>query len=447
MDLPRLHGIVPPLPTPLHADETIDLRALAHLVDFQLDAGVHGLWILGTTARFDLIPDARQRLIAEMAAEAAAGRVPLVLNVSDQGTERTLTRARMFDDLPYDYYAALPPWYQPMTPAEVTDYFLALADRLARPLVIYNAPWVCNQFSFKHLRQLAEHPRIVGCKDVSPSLSRTLDWPADERRRLGFSYLHGTDLVGLSTELGADGFVTSLAEPFPELAVALWDAARADDAERAFRLQAQFSRLARVTGSARRWPASRPPAATAACSSGCSRPRCGRSTRRPPAGSSRSSRRSAWSPKTSSRAGSLDGGFRGRARRRFVKVPRRDGRACPAVAEARRSGDPGPIRSGMRPESTGRVDLARRAGRSMEHGGSARSPGARRAGLAGIVLALVPLLGGASHRTPNFAVEAPTAEVARPIAEHAEVCRTSIARPGSARKCRPGARPARSGSS
>jgi len=248
MDLPRLRGIIPPLPTPLHDDETIDEQALARLVDFQVGAGVHGLWILGTTARFDLIPDARQRRVAEVAAEAVAGRVPLVLNVSDQGTERTLTRARMFDDLPYDYHAALPPWYQPMTPGEVTDYFLALADRLARPLVIYNAPWICNQLGFDHLRRLAEHPRIVGCKDVCPSLSRTLDWPAEERRRLGFSYLHGTDLVGLSTALGADGFVTALADALPELAVALWDAARADDAQRAFRLQVQFTRLARVTG-------------------------------------------------------------------------------------------------------------------------------------------------------------------------------------------------------
>jgi dihydrodipicolinate synthase/N-acetylneuraminate lyase len=248
MDLPPLHGIIPPLPTPLNHEETIDLKGLTHLADFEIKAGVHGLWVLGTTARFDLIPDSRQRQIAEVAAEAAGGRVPLVLNVSDQGTERTLARARMFDDLPYDYYAALPPWYQPMTAGEVTDYFHALADRLSRPLVIYNAPWICNQLSFPHLRQLAEHPRIVGCKDVCTSLSRTLDWPAGDRRRLGFSYLHGTDLVGLSTELGADGFVTSLANPFPELAVALWDAVREGDGERSFRLQAQLSRLARITG-------------------------------------------------------------------------------------------------------------------------------------------------------------------------------------------------------
>jgi dihydrodipicolinate synthase/N-acetylneuraminate lyase len=247
MKEPQLEGIIPPLPTPILDDESPDVASLRKLVDFQIDAGIHGLWVLGTTARFDLISDPAQRVIAETVAETARGRLPLVLNVSDMGTKRTLTRARMFDDLAYDYYAALPPWYQPMTSGEVADYFTSLADSLARPLVIYNAPWINNQLSFEGLRTLANHPRIVGCKDVCGSLSRTLDWPQSERRLQRFRYLHGTDLLALSTELGADGFVTSMSNPFPELAVAIWHAARNDDADRAFRLQSQFARLAQLT--------------------------------------------------------------------------------------------------------------------------------------------------------------------------------------------------------
>lgn len=247
MDLPRLHGIVPPLPTPLRPDDEVDTRSFSRLIETQIKAGVHGLWVLGTTARFDLLTDARQRVAAETAAEAAAGRVPLVLNVSDQGTDRTRVHAQLFDDLPYDYYAVLPPWYQPMTPGEVSDYYTGLADTLSRPVVIYNAPWVCNQLSFAQLRKLAEHPRIVGCKDVTPLLSRPLDWPVAERRQLDFTYLHGTDQLATSAELHADGFVSALSNGLPELAVAIWDAVHSDDVERAFRLQSQFLRVARAT--------------------------------------------------------------------------------------------------------------------------------------------------------------------------------------------------------
>ena len=234
LDLPPLHGIVPPLATPLNPDESIDVDALERLIEFQVGAGVHGLWILGTTGRFDLIPDPAQTQVAETAIQTVAGRVPMVLNVSDMGTTRTLARARMFDDLPYDYYAALPPWYQPLTRPEILDYFRTLADELAKPLVIYNAPWIVNQLTFDELRRLAEHPRIVGCKDVGPWLTRTLEWPTEERRQRNFSYLHGNDNIAPSTESGADGFVTSLANAFPELAVAIWEAARCDDAERRF---------------------------------------------------------------------------------------------------------------------------------------------------------------------------------------------------------------------
>lgn len=248
MELPRLHGIVPPLPTPLTANESIDTVAFTNLIAAQLKAGVQGLWVLGTTSRFDLLTEDRMRVVAETAAEATAGRVPLVMNISDMGTQRTLARAKLFDDLPYDYYAVLPPWYQPMTADEVSDYFLALADQVTKPIVIYNAPWICNQLTFPHLRKLAEHPRIVGCKDVTPALSRTLDWSVAERRQLDFSYLHGTDQLATSAELRADGFVSSLTNAFPEIAVATWEAVRQDDMERAFRFQAQFLRLARATG-------------------------------------------------------------------------------------------------------------------------------------------------------------------------------------------------------
>ena len=56
------------------------------------------------------------------------------------------------------------------------------------------------------------------------------------------------------------------------------------------------------------------------------------------------------------------------------------------------------------------------------------TPGLARPGIIGIALFLVPCLTGAGYRTTNFAVEAPTAEVARQVAARAEACRVSIAK-------------------
>ena len=55
------------------------------------------------------------------------------------------------------------------------------------------------------------------------------------------------------------------------------------------------------------------------------------------------------------------------------------------------------------------------------------TPRARGLGVVALVVTVVPALAGASHRTTNFVVEARTAEAARAVAEHAEVCRKAIA--------------------
>jgi 4-hydroxy-tetrahydrodipicolinate synthase len=241
-----LHGVLVPIPTPLTPAEDIDIPGLLALVRHSIDSGVDGLWLLGTIGRFDLVRDAQQRRLAEAVCEMAAGRVSVVVNVSDLGTARTAERARLFADLPIDACAVLPPWFRPYQPSELLDYFLRLADQLPKPLVLYNATWTCNTLSLEQLRTLAVHDRIVAVKDTDQGLSRMQNWPAADRRAAGFSYLHATHLLAASLRLGSDGVAGGLTGVVPELAVAIWRAVQAGDHAGADRLQSVFLKLARA---------------------------------------------------------------------------------------------------------------------------------------------------------------------------------------------------------
>src|SRR3954451_23045495 len=68
-------------------------------------------------------------------------------------------------------------------------------------------------------------------------------------------------------------------------------------------------------------------------------------------------------------------------------------------------------------------------------------PACTRCAPAWLALVLVPFLAGASARTTNFAVEAPTTEAAQAVARHAETCRRAIARAWLGRELPPWAAP------
>jgi len=241
-----LSGIIPPLPTPMTSDERLDVSALRRLVAYELAGGVHGVWVLGTTGRFDLVADEDQRTTAEIVCDAVSGRIPVVVHVSDLGTRRTLRKAARFDDLPVAAYAVMPPWFERYEREELLDHFRCLADGLARPLVIYSAEWICNLLSPDDVRELAQHPRIIGIKDTNPDFRRWRSWPSRERRSCGFSHLYGTDEIAGAAEAGADGVVTGLAGVVPGLAVAAWTAAKAGHRAGARELQEQFGSAKRA---------------------------------------------------------------------------------------------------------------------------------------------------------------------------------------------------------
>src|ERR1041385_6554511 len=86
MDLTRLQGIFVPMLTPINSDETVDEPSLRRLVDFLVDAGVHGIWAMGTTGEFAAFPEQERAKAVEATVEQVNGRVPVIGNIGDSST-------------------------------------------------------------------------------------------------------------------------------------------------------------------------------------------------------------------------------------------------------------------------------------------------------------------------------------------------------------------------
>ncbi|GAB3880289.1 hypothetical protein GCM10029964_034380 [Kibdelosporangium lantanae] len=86
-------GVVPPVCTPLTPERDLDVPSLERLVGFLLDAGVHGLFVTGSTGEVAYLPDAVRYRALEVVVKTAAGQVPVLAGIIDTTTPRVIEHA------------------------------------------------------------------------------------------------------------------------------------------------------------------------------------------------------------------------------------------------------------------------------------------------------------------------------------------------------------------
>lgn len=229
---PGFRGIFTPLVTPIGPHEGPDLASLRRLVDFQLRAGVHGLWAMGTSAEFASFSTDERAAAVETVVETAAGRVPIIANVSDASTRMTIEHGRRALLAGADGIAATPPYYYPHSQDELLVHYRAIREAVDLPLFIYNIPQTVRvRLDLHTAYQLAEEGTVSGIKDSQ----NDLEWFRQlvvfiHRRQLPFWAFAGTRyLIDAAVLAGAGGAIPSLANAFPELCVQAYELAIAGD--------------------------------------------------------------------------------------------------------------------------------------------------------------------------------------------------------------------------
>src|SRR3954466_8590418 len=78
-----LRGVVPPMLTPLAGEQELDHAGLERLIEHMLGGGVHGLFVLGTTGGAAALDDDARRELVRRTCRLVAGRVPVLVGVTD----------------------------------------------------------------------------------------------------------------------------------------------------------------------------------------------------------------------------------------------------------------------------------------------------------------------------------------------------------------------------
>lgn len=232
-----LHGVVPPVCTPLTREWEVDVPSLQRLVDFLIDAGVNGLFALGSTSEVAFLPDQHRQRALETVVHRAAGRVPVLAGAIDMTSLRVLEHARVAEKTGCEGLVVTAPFYTRTHPAEIDRHFRTIADSTALPLYAYDIPVsVHSKLDIDTLMGLATEGVLAGVKDSSGDDAglRRLIRTARQNAPASFSVLTGSELtVDTALRMGAHGVVPGLGNVDPHGYVRLyqhcandeWDAA------------------------------------------------------------------------------------------------------------------------------------------------------------------------------------------------------------------------------
>lgn len=240
MDRTAFRGIFPPVMTPMLPDETPDLASLERLLEFLLDQGVHGLWVLGTTGEFPTLDERERESVLAAAVEVAAGRVPVIAGICDASTKLAIRHGQAALRAGVDAVAVTPPYYYPNSQDELLAHYRAVHQSVDLPLFIYNFPQMVKvKLEVKTAVQLAEEDTVIGIKDSQNDLQWYRDVALATRARgIDFRMFAGTrSLIDASILAGGHGAIPSISNVAPAACVATYDAAVAGDYASAARHQ------------------------------------------------------------------------------------------------------------------------------------------------------------------------------------------------------------------
>ncbi len=235
-------GSITALITPFRKGK-VDEAAFQEFVDWQIGEGSHGLVPCGTTGESPTLSHAEHKRVVELCVEVAKGRVPVIAGSGSNSTSEAIELTKHAKQAGADAALIVTPYYNKPTQEGLVLHYLAIANAVDIPIVIYNIPGrSVIDMTVETMAKLAEHDNIVGVKDATNDLGR----PQRLMQLVGdkFCQLSGEDGTSIAhLAQGGKGCISVTANVAPRLCAQLQDSWHLGTYDDAFRVRDILSPL------------------------------------------------------------------------------------------------------------------------------------------------------------------------------------------------------------
>ena len=236
----EIKGVIVPILTPMREDGTINSEELVNQIERLIDAGIHGIFVLGTNGEGYILDEDEKTEVIRVAVNTVNGRVPVYAGTGCVSTRDTVRMSRKAKELGADVLSIITPSFAAASQEELIRHYEAVANTVDMPILLYNIPArTGNALAPATVQKLSQVPNIIGVKDSSGNFDNILQYI--EKTRGGekpFTVLSGNDSLILWTLLaGGKGAIAGCANVFPHTMVSIYEKFTAGDLEGARRAQ------------------------------------------------------------------------------------------------------------------------------------------------------------------------------------------------------------------
>jgi dihydrodipicolinate synthase/N-acetylneuraminate lyase len=155
----RFKGVFPVVPTTFTEQGELDLESQKRCIDFMIDAGSNGLCILANFSEQFVLSDDERDVLTTTILKHVAGRVPVIVTTTHFGTRVCVERSRRAQDAGAAMVMVMPPYHGATlraTEEKIYEFYAALSDAIAIPIMIQDAPMSGTPLSAAFLARMAK---------------------------------------------------------------------------------------------------------------------------------------------------------------------------------------------------------------------------------------------------------------------------------------------------
>lgn len=242
----NLEGTYTALITPFRTDGSLDLDALAGLVEWQISEGVDGLVPCGSTGESATLTPQEHVEVIRHVVDVAGARVPVIAGTGSNNTREAIEFTSEARELGADAALLISPYYNRPTQEGIFLHYRTIAQETQLPLVIYNVPGrTASRIEPETIARISRVPGILGNKEAGGDLVKAAESIAQSDA--DFSTVSGDDALTLPMlSLGARGSISTTSNVAPRQIGDLERAYRSGDVERAQKLHYELLDLMQV---------------------------------------------------------------------------------------------------------------------------------------------------------------------------------------------------------